>query len=69
MHKIMGLKSYSKGVVKEAKRVRWPKRDVLLPSILVVVIICTISALLLFVEDAAGNRLLDILRDTFSTMK
>ena len=35
----MGLKSYAKGVVKEGKRVRWPKRDVLIPSIVVVVVI------------------------------
>ena len=64
----MGLKSYAKGVVKEGKRVRWPKRDVLFASILVVIIIATIAALILFLEDAAGNRLIQILKDAFSSM-
>ena len=62
----MGLKSYAKGVVKEGKRVRWPKRDVLIPSIIVVVIIAVVAALILFGEDAAGNKLIQILKDAFS---
>ena len=64
----MGLRSYAKGVVKEAKRVRWPKRDVLIPSIIVVVIIATLAGLILFAEDAAGARLIQILKDAFSSM-
>ena len=35
----MGLGKFAKDVVKEGKRVRWPKREVLIPSIIVVVII------------------------------
>lgn len=62
----MGVKSYAKGVVKEAKRVRWPKRDVLIPSIIVVILIASIAGLLLFVEDAAGARLIALLKDAFS---
>lgn len=65
----MGVKSYAKGVVKEGKRVRWPKREVLIPSIIVVVVIATISALLLFAEDVAGNRLIQMLKEAFSSMK
>ena len=65
----MGLKNYSKGVVKEAKRVRWPKRDVLLGSIIVVIIISVLAGLLLFAEDWAGNSLINILRDAFSGMR
>ena len=65
----MGLKSYAKGVVKEAKRVRWPKREVLIPSIIVVVIIAAITGLLLFAEDLAGKKLIDILTDDFNGMK
>lgn len=65
----MGLKSYAKGVVKEAKRVRWPKRDVLIPAIIVVIVIATISGLLLFAEDWAGNSLIQILKNAFSGMK
>jgi preprotein translocase SecE subunit len=35
----MGLRKYSNEVVKEAKRVRWPKPDVLFPTIVVVLVI------------------------------
>ena len=64
----MGVKSYAKGVVKEGKRVRWPKRDVLIPSIIVVVVIAAFTGILLFGEDAAGNKLIQILRDAFTSM-
>ena len=52
------------GVIKEGKRVRWPKKDVLIPSIIVVVV-----GLLLFAEDLAGKKLIDILSDAFASMK
>ena len=64
----MGLKSYFKGVVKEGKRVRWPKRDVLIPSIIVVIVIAVVAGLILFLEDAAGARLIQILKDAFSSI-
>ena len=62
----MGLKSYAKGVVKEGKRVRWPKRDVLIPSIIVVVIIAVFAAMVLFAEDAACNKIIQIMKDAFN---
>lgn len=65
----MGLKRYASGVVKEAKRVRWPKREVLIPAIIVVIIIAVVTGLLLFAEDLAGKKLIDILSDAFSSMK
>jgi preprotein translocase SecE subunit len=65
----MGLGKFITGVIKEGKRVRWPKRDVLIPSIIVVVVIATITGLLLFAEDLAGNKLIDILMDAFSGIK
>ncbi|MBO6280392.1 MAG: preprotein translocase subunit SecE [Bacilli bacterium] len=65
----MGLKKFATGVVKEAKRVRWPKREVLIPSIIVVIIIAGITGLLLFGEDVAGKKLIDILSDAFRSMK
>lgn len=65
----MGLKRAVANVTKEGKRVRWPKREVLLPSILVVIIITALAALILFVEDEAGNTLLNILRDAFKEIK
>ncbi len=61
----MGLRKFSSEVVKEGKRVRWPKRDVLIPSIIVVVLIAAFFAIILFLEDMLGNTLLEILRDTF----
>lgn len=65
----MGLKKLASGVVKEGKRVRWPKRDVLLPTIAVVIIIAVICGLLLTLEDYAGNTLLEILRESFEGLK
>ncbi len=65
----MDAKKFTKDVVKEAKRVRWPKRDVLIPSITVVVVIVVIFGLLLWLEDIAGNQLLQVLRDWFVSMR
>lgn len=61
----MGLRKYLGGVVKEGKRVRWPKREVLIPSIIVVVVIAAVTGLLLFAEDLAGKQLIDVLSDAF----
>ena len=61
----MGVKKFAQDVIKEGKRVRWPKRDVLIPSIIVVIIIAGITGLLLFGEDVAGRRLIEILSDAF----
>ena len=61
----MGLKKFAAGVIKEGKRVRWPKREVLIPSIIVVIIIAGITGLLLFGADVAGRRLIEILSDAF----
>ena len=65
----MKLGKFVGGVIKEGKRVRWPKKDVLIPSIIVVVVIAAIVGLLLFAEDLAGKKLIDILTDAFSSMK
>ena len=61
----MADKKFVSGVIKEGKRVRWPKRDVLIPSIIVVVIIAAVTGLLLFAEDLAGKQLIDVLSDAF----
>ena len=63
----MGLKKFTGEVVKEGKRVRWPKRDVLVPSIVVVVVIAVLFALVLMLEDQAGARLIEILRNAFNS--
>ncbi len=62
----MADKKFVSGVIKEGKRVRWPKREVLIPSIIVVVIIAVVVGLLLFAEDLAGKKLIDILADAFA---
>ena len=62
----MGLGKFAKDVVREGKRVRWPKRDVLIPSIIVVVIIAALTGLILMGEDALGKGLIDVLRTTFN---
>ena len=58
----MGLGKFAKDVVKEGKRVRWPKREVLIPSIVVVVIIAALTGLILTGEDALSlsNKTIDL---------
>ena len=59
----MGLRKFTKDVVKEGKRVRWPKADVLIPSIVVVLVISFLTGLILFGEDALGKQLIEILKN------
>ncbi|MBO7614675.1 MAG: preprotein translocase subunit SecE [Bacilli bacterium] len=59
----MGLKKFTTDVVKEGKRVRWPKAEVLIPSIVVVLVISFLTGLILFGEDALGKALIDILKN------
>lgn len=61
----MTPKKYLSEVVKEGKRIRWPKRDVLIPTIIVVVIIAGLAALFLSLEDLAAGRLIQLLKDAF----
>ena len=63
----MGLKRFAAGVVKEGKRIRWPKREELIPAIIVVVLIAAITGMILFGEDIAGKKLIDILKDAFAS--
>ena len=62
----MGVKKFATDVIKEGKRVRWPKRDVLVPSIIIVVIIAAVVGLILTGEDALGKGLIDVLKSTFN---
>ncbi|MCQ2087364.1 MAG: preprotein translocase subunit SecE [Bacilli bacterium] len=57
----MGLRKFTKDVIKEGKRVRWPKADVLVPSIVVVIVISFLIGLVLFGEDLLGQKLIEIL--------
>ena len=62
----MGVRKFTQDVIKEGKRVRWPKRDVLVPSIIIVVIIAAGVGLILTGEDALGKGLIDVLKQTFN---
>ena len=65
----MGVRKFAGEVVREGKRIRWPKREELIPAIIVVVVIAVFAALILYVEDLAGNKIIDILDNAFSSMK
>ncbi len=64
----MGLKKFTGEVVKEGRRVRWPKRDIMIASVITVLVIAIFAGLILWLEDWAGNTLLELLRDAFSTL-
>lgn len=52
-------------VVKEGKRVRWPKRDQLIPTIIVVLAIAAFVAIFLVLEDLTAGELIKQLRNAF----
>jgi preprotein translocase subunit SecE len=60
---------YFKGVRKESRRVRWPKKDEFLPAIVTVIIITVFVAVFLMVEDLAAGTLINQLRDAFSSIR
>lgn len=64
----MGVKKYVGEVVKEGKRVRWPKWKELLPAIGVVLLIAAFSAVFLMLEDLAAATLLQQLKDAFGSI-
>ena len=61
----MNLIKYTKEVVKEGKRVRWPKREVLLPTLVVVLCIAAFAAIFLSLEDLTAGSLIQQLRNAF----
>lgn len=65
----MSVKKYTQEVIKEGKRVRWPKKEVFFPCLLTVVVICVICALILTLEDWAAGKLIQQLKDMFSGIK
>ncbi len=64
----MGLKKYASEVIKEGKRVRWPKWDDFFPTLAAVLVICCIAALFLSLEDWAAGSLINQLKDIFSSI-
>lgn len=56
---------YAKDVVKEAKRVRWPKREQLLSAIVVVIVISAFAAIFLALEDLTAASMISQLKSAF----
>lgn len=56
---------YMKEVVKEGRRVRWPSREVLWPSIAVVIVISIFAAVFLALEDFTAYQLIQQLKSAF----
>ena len=61
----MGPVKYTKEVIKEGKRIRWPKRDVLVPTLIVVIRIVAFAAIFLSLEDLTAGSLIQQLKDAF----
>ena len=65
----MGVRKYTKEVIKEAKRVRWPKRDVFIMALVTTLVICIFAALVLRLEDLVAGELIKALKEVFKGLK
>jgi preprotein translocase SecE subunit len=65
----MGVRKYAKEVIKEGKRVRWPKRDVFLLALVTTLVICVFCALVLRLEDLVSGELIKALKEVFKGVK
>ena len=65
----MGVAKYTKEVIKEGKRVRWPKKDVFLIALVTSIIICVFVALVLSLEDLISIKLIEQLKKVFEGLK
>ena len=65
----MGVKKYTQEVIKEGKRVRWPKKEVFFPALLTVIIICVFAALVLALEDFVAGTIINTIKGWFSSIK
>ncbi len=61
--------NYFKGVGRELKRVRWPERKTYFVTLGVILIITIVAGLILFVEDLAGETLIEQLREAFESLR
>lgn len=65
----MGVKKYTQEVIKEGKRVRWPKKEVFFPALVTVIIICVFAALVLSLEDFLAGTIINTIKGWFSSIK
>ncbi len=56
---------YCREVAREAKRIRWPKREDLFPTIAVVICIAAFAAIFIVLEDLVANELITLLKEAF----
>lgn len=61
----MGVRKYTKEVIKEGKRVRWPKKEIFLAALVTTLVICIFCALVLRLEDLAAGELIKALKNIF----
>ena len=64
----MGVKKYAQEVIKEGKRVRWPKREVFIPALVAVLVVCVVAALFLSLEDWAAGSLIQQIKEIFKDL-
>ena len=57
--------NYLKGVVKEVKRVRWPKGVELWKNVAVVLVVVIVAAGFLALDDFISTKLLSLLEEAF----
>lgn len=65
----MGVRKYAKEVIKEGKRVRWPKKDVFVAALVTTLVICVFCALILRVEDLVSGELIKSLKSIFEGIR
>ena len=65
----MGVRKYTKEVIKEGKRVRWPKKDVFIAALVTTIVICVFCALVLSLEDLISGKLIEALKQVFAGLK
>ncbi len=58
-------KKYMKEVVKEGKRIRWPKREELWPAIVTVIVIAVFVAIFLSIWDLLAANIISQLKGAF----
>ena len=61
--------TYFAGVGREAKRIRWPKKDQFLPSIAIVIAVSIFAAIFLVLEDLASGTIIEQLRKAFELIR
>lgn len=60
-----GPVKYTREVIREGKRIRWPKRDQLIPAIIAVICIAAFVAIFLSLEDYTAASLINQLKAAF----